>query len=235
MNAPVQGGFQAERSLLAKPADMTVKFGPTKIYRVVLNRRKNIEMEHSEEFPECKNILVVGAGTSMGIFADMFLKPEKYDAIILTHPMVAHYKHWLKKYRCYVVDCEYQPISTHYYDTWAEDINLICRLGKDMTENPPKYKSIAFILPEGRKWNINEVDELVPEKPYSTGAMAMWYALNKFGGKAHVDMIGIDNDGVVARYWQETRHVILEAGAERVTDLAIRMFDLKKYGEGAKE
>lgn len=214
-------GFQAERSLLAMPPDTSVKFGPTKIHRVLINRRNNIKLPHDETFGIANKALVIGAGTSMSIYADMYLDMDKYDLIIITHPMANHYRHLLAQDRTWVVDCEYQPISTHYYDKYAKDVQLICRLGKEINVT---YKKLAFILPENRPWSINEVGEEVPEKPYSTGAMGLWYALHKFGGNTQVDFIGLDCDGVVCRYWQELRHVV-KGGLGRTKDLSIYMFE----------
>lgn len=214
-------GWQPERSLLAMPPDLSVKFGATKINRVIMNRKANIKLPHSETFPEAKHVLVIGAGPSMSIFADMFIEWDKYDAIILTHPMVKHYRKLVPQDRTWIVDCEYQPISAYYYDEYAKDVQLICRLGKEIPEGVV-YKKLAFILPEDRPWSINEVAELVPEKPYSTGAMAMWYALNKFGKDAKVDYIGIDCDGTVCRYWQEMRDV-MKGHEDRLKNLGVRM------------
>ena len=211
--------WQPERSLLAMPPDLSVKFGATKIHRVIMNRKANIKREHSEAFPVADKALVIGAGVSMSIFFDFFIDFDKYDLIILTHPMVEHYRKLVPLDKTWIVDCEYQPISTHYYDKYAKDVQLICRLGKEITT---EYKRLAYILPEGRDWNIHENGELVPELPYSTGAMGLWYALHKFGGKTEVDYVGIDNDGVVSRYWQETRDV-LKSGKGRCKNLAIYM------------
>jgi len=214
-------GWQPERSLLAMPPDISVKFGATKISRVIMTRKANVKRTHSEDFPTSKQALVIGAGVSCSVFFDYFIDFDKYDLIILTHPMVQHYKHLLKLDKTWVVDCEYQPISNHYYDEYAKDVQLICRLGKEITT---EYKRLAFILPEGRAWSVNDGDELVPELPYSTGAMGLWYALHKFGGDTLVDYVGIDNDGVVSRYWQETSHV-MKSGKGRCKNLAIRLLD----------
>ena len=211
-------GFQPERSLLAMPPDLSVTFGATKVHRVVINRRKNKDLPSVQELPPVKHCLVIGAGCSMSIMADMTIDFDKYDGIIITHPMVNHYAHLLNRDNVYVMDCEYQPISGHYYDKYASDVRLICRLGKEITT---EYKQITWILPVDRKYNINVVEELVPELPYSTGAMAMWFALNKMGD-CKVDMIGIDNDGVVARYWIETQEV-MKGHEDRITNLAIRL------------
>ena len=213
--------YPMERSLLGTPKDLDVQFGATKVHRVIVNRRRNLEKYDNYPLPDADTCLVIGAGCSLTIFADLMIDFDKYDAIIITHPMVQHYRHLLKNDRTYVLDMEYQPIGAHYYDEWAEDVRLICRLGKDIETD---YKSITWILPD-RKYNIHVVGELAPELPYSTGAMAVWIALHKMGGKTKVDMIGIDNDGVVARYWEETRKVINECPG-RVKDLAIR---LKEY------
>ena len=194
----------------SKPsADHTYISQSQNIYdQLLINYEYNELNFQSQPLPKFWNVIVVGAGPSLNEDSLKKIEWSKYDAILLTLPIVKHFSYLLDSNNVYVVDAEADKfVALHYYgQEMFEKIRLVCHWYKYL-EKDWNFKSLHFF----------EDDHESIEYPLSTGALALKVAFDGIQSE-NVEIIGIDCTGHHQKYLAETSK-ILNVNAGRWTFL----------------